>query len=111
MAEDTAYFQSILANSALLLDEEEALEGDVLVSIETAEDQQQEEDIWSWEPRPPRYLAGIRPSRIPEIIKEAPKKGPPRRWSAGQAAPHSHRAFRRGRACRSCRGGSPRDEP
>jgi hypothetical protein len=32
----------------LLLDEEEALEGGVLVSIETAEDQQQEEDIWVW---------------------------------------------------------------
>ena len=46
MAEDTAYFQSIVANRALLLDEEEALKGGVLVSIETAEDQQQEEDIW-----------------------------------------------------------------
>ena len=48
MAEDTAYFQSIVANRALLLDEQEALEGGVLVRIETAEDQQQEEDIWVW---------------------------------------------------------------
>jgi hypothetical protein len=48
VAEDTAYFQSIVANRALLLDEQEALEGGVLVSIETAEDQQQEEDIWVW---------------------------------------------------------------
>jgi hypothetical protein len=48
VAEDTAYFQSIVANRALLLDEQEALEGGVLVSIETAEDQQQQEDIWVW---------------------------------------------------------------
>ena len=48
MAEDTAYFQSIVANRALLLDEQEALEGGVLVSIETAEDQAQEQDIWVW---------------------------------------------------------------
>lgn len=48
MAEDTAYFQSIVASRALLLDEQEALEGSTLVSIETAEDQQQEEDIWVW---------------------------------------------------------------
>lgn len=48
MAEDTAYFQSIVANRALLLDDEEALEGGPLVSIETAEDQQHEEDIWVW---------------------------------------------------------------
>jgi hypothetical protein len=48
VAEDTAYFQSIVANRALLLDEQEALEGGVLVSIETAEDQAQEQDIWVW---------------------------------------------------------------
>lgn len=48
MAEDSPYFQSIVANRALLLDEQEALEGGVLVSIETAEDQAQEQDIWVW---------------------------------------------------------------
>jgi hypothetical protein len=48
VAEQTAYFESIVANRAQLLDEEEALEGGTLVSIETAEDQQPEEDIWVW---------------------------------------------------------------
>lgn len=48
MASDTAYFQSIVANRALPLDKQEALEGSTLVSIETAEDQQQGEDIWVW---------------------------------------------------------------
>jgi hypothetical protein len=48
VAEQTPYFESILANRAQLLEDEEALEGGTLVSIETVEDQQQEEDIWVW---------------------------------------------------------------
>lgn len=41
MAETTAYFDAIVANRAMLLDEETALEGSALVSLETSEDEQE----------------------------------------------------------------------
>ena len=47
MAENSAYFDSIVATRALLLDEEESLEGNTLISLESQADMA-EEDILTY---------------------------------------------------------------